>query len=110
MPSPAVGDSDVPTYYANIVSLTGNANELIMEFRAYLPWHKDQWERGGKVPPPTPLTPGPPAPPPSPEEIYNLKPAVRVVITVPSAQWIAQWLAMNLPGMLVLRSGQTKGN
>ena len=96
-------DREVPTYYANFVTMNINSEEFVMEFRALLQSHKEMWESTSK-----PTTPAPsiPVPPLSQEEIYSIRPVARVVIAIPSARAIRDYLNQTLKTIAIQRKAQ----
>ena len=93
---------EVPTYYANFVSMNMNVDELVLEFRSYNPFHKENWEKAG-APESGEIFDIPPV---TMREIYDQRPAARVVVTFSAAQAIRQYLNRVMDKMLAARKGQ----
>ena len=90
------GRDDPPTFYANIVTMNLNVDELTIEFRRYLPAH------GGLI---ESLAAGglKPLPPPSLKEIAELEPIARVVLTYMAAKSLKEYLDQAFPPTVELR-------
>lgn len=83
------GKQEPPTYFANVATTILNVDEMTVEFRRYTPPHKEVFKRTGKEMVPVP------APPP--EEIYQLEPVARVVLTFTAARALKQYLDAAFP-------------
>jgi hypothetical protein len=79
--------SEVPTYYANFVTMQLNADEMVIEFRSHRPAHT--------------LVAGSDAivdvPAPNPTEVFGVDPVARVVVTFSSAAAMKSFLDDALP-------------
>lgn len=79
-----------PTYFANIVSMTLDPDQMIIELRQNLPGHR------GTIPHVS--TPGiTETTPPTPQEIMNLEPVARVVLTFTAVRALKQYLDKAFP-------------
>jgi hypothetical protein len=76
---------EVPTFYANFVTMTLNTDELVMEFRRIDKPHRETIA--------LPIIPAPTT-----EEIMRIDPIARVVLTFTSAKALHQFLGNTLPG------------
>jgi len=87
--SEQVATQGPPTYFANLVTSTLSVDELTMEFRRYVQPHKEWFK-----PPIREVTF---IPPPSPEEIAQIEPVVRVVLTFSAAKAFKHYLDQVFP-------------
>lgn len=78
-----------PIYFANLVTTILNVDELTMEFRRYISSHMDLLK--------TPSQQVKLIPPPSPQEITQLEPVARVVLTFTAAKALKQQLDQVFP-------------
>lgn len=78
-----------PTYFANFASAILNADEMTIEFRRYGPPHRELFKTSG----PEVM----PIPPPSAQDIYQVEPVARVVLTFTAAKPLKQYLDTALP-------------
>lgn len=83
------GRREPPTYFANVATTILNVDEMTMEFRRYTQPHREILKLGRKD--------MVPIPPPKPEEIYQLEPVARVVLTFTAAKALKQYLDAALP-------------
>lgn len=82
------GRHEPPTYFANIVTSNLNADEMVMEFRQFFQPHRGFVKSGDK---PIYLEA------PKVEELLELEPVARVVLTFSAAKSIKQYLDQALP-------------
>ena len=82
------GRHEPPTYFANVVTMNLNVDEMVMEFRRFIPAHRDFVKAGEKL---TLLEP------PQVKEVLNLEPIARVVLSFTAAKTIKQYLDQALP-------------
>ncbi|GEM_PF-3990635 len=88
--SEGAGKQEPPTYFANIVTLQLTVDETVLEFRRYIAPHKEQLklkQLGATIP----------VPAPTPEQIFEVEPVVRVVLTFTATQALRQHLNSMLP-------------
>lgn len=78
-----------PTYFANVVTMILNVDDMTIEFRRYMPPHKELFKTTGKEMIPIPA--------PSPQEIYQVEPVARVVLTFTAVKMLKQYLDTALP-------------
>ncbi len=81
---------EAPTYFANVVTVNINVDELVMEFRRILIPHKEQLKTSR---PEAPIF----IPPVAPEKILDIDPVARVVLTITAARALKQHLDDMLP-------------
>lgn len=79
-----------PTYHANVVTMNLTVDEMTMEFRSYLPAHRELF-RAAEGQELTAL------PPPTAEEVYSIEPIARVVLTFAAVRALKQYLDQALP-------------
>jgi hypothetical protein len=82
------GKSEIPTFYANIVTSNLNVDEMTMELRWFAQPHRGRVKEG------TGVTTVPPA---SPEELMAVEPVARVVLTFSAVKALKQYLDQALP-------------
>ena len=82
------GRHEPPTYFANLVTMNLNVDEMVMEFRRFIQAHRDFPKGSEKL---IPLEP------PKPEELLNLEPIARVVLSFTAAKSIKAYLDQALP-------------
>lgn len=87
-----------PTYFANLVTTTLNVDELTIEFRRYMFPHRELLK--------TPSLVAKPIPVPAPEEIAQLEPIARVVLTFTAAKVLKQQIDQVLPQIEQQRKSQ----
>ncbi len=78
MPETPPSPDKYPVYYANVVTVHVSVDEVTLECRRYMPEHKEIWRltQGGKQAPPA-LTD---------EQVYNVPPVAKVVMTFTAAR------------------------
>ena len=86
-----------PTYFANIISMTLDPDQMIMELRQNLPGHRETMPHVST----TVITE---TTPPTPQEIMDLEPVARVVLTFTAVRTIKQYLDRALPMMEAKRA------
>jgi len=94
--SEGAGKQEPPTYFANIVTIQVNADETVLEFRRIMTPHRVQL----KLQPSEGMTP---VPPPTPENIFEVDPVARVVLTFTAAQALRTNLNNMLPAAEIAR-------
>jgi len=78
--------SEPPTYFANVVTLTMDTDQLVMELRQFLRPHRETFEEPKQegmifyVAPPTP------------KEIVSSEPVARVVLTFAAVRFLKRYL------------------
>lgn len=93
--APDSGKPDPPTFYANIVTMNLNADELTIELRRYFALHRDHVAGiaiGIKS-----------LPPPSAKELLEVDPIARVVVTYSAAKALKEYLEQAFPEIEKLR-------
>lgn len=83
------GKHDPPTYFANFASTTLNVDEMTIEFRRYSPPHKELLKTSSQE--------VVPVPPPSAQDIYQVEPVARVVLTFSAVKALKQYLDTAFP-------------
>lgn len=83
------GRHDTPTYFSNVVTMLLSADEMTIEFRRYMPSHKEFLKSSGRD-----LVS---IPSPSPEKIYQVEPVARVVLTFTAVKMLKQYLDTAFP-------------
>lgn len=92
-----------PTFYANVVTMILNVDEFTVELRCYLPAHKEQMAKLSAADVLKPL------PPPSPNELMELEPIARVVLTYSAAKALMEYLVKAFPPTEDLRRKGSSG-
>lgn len=93
----ATGAQEPPTYFANVVTSMLNVDGMTMEFRQYLPLHKELF----KAPTSELVVWIPPA---TAEDLYNVQPVARVVLTFTAVRQLKAYLDQALPRMETART------
>lgn len=93
-----IGKADPPTFYANVVTMNLNVDELTIELRRYLASHKDHVAAvaTGTL---KPLAS------PSAKELLELDPIARVVLTYSAAKALKEYLEKAFPEIEKSRKG-----
>ena len=82
--------TDPPAFYANVITMNLNVDELMIELRRYLPPHKNYISDLG-------AEPLKPLAPPSSKEITELEQIARVVLTYSAAKALMEYLVKAFP-------------
>lgn len=88
-----------PTFFANIVTMNLDADQMVMELRQYLPLHREalaQLVTGNLVD----------IKPPTPQDLISLEPVGRVVLTFTAVRYLKQYLDQAFP---LIEAGRTTG-
>ena len=82
--------SEAPTYFANVVTMNLDADQMVMEFRQNLPLHRKALAQ-------LTSTEVVELKPPSPQELISLEPVARVVLTFTAVRYLKQYLDKAFP-------------
>lgn len=89
--------NEPPTFFANVVTMNLNADELVMEFRRFMVAHRDFLKAGEGIQL---------VKPPMPEDVFKVDPVVRVVLSFSAVRSMKQYLDQALPQIEHLRRSQ----
>ncbi len=82
--------SEPPTYFANIVTMNLDADQMVMELRQNMPPHRETFPRLS-------TTDVVEIKPPTPQELISLEPVARVVLTFTAVRNLREYLDKAFP-------------